>query len=342
MKLDAVPPWLEPLWQTLRRTYQAGRLPHALLIAGESGTGKRWLTDAFIRGVQCRAPSEAGMPCNACPSCKQFVSYQALEGKSHPDIDWLALRRYSIGIEAVREQVIQRLTLKANYNRMKFVVIEPAERMTPAASNALLKSFEEPPENSIIILISDHPGWLLPTIRSRCQKFTLPTATVEEGRAWLAEQLSTKQVESTWRASGGQPLRALQMHQNGQVEVRTKFSKELEEMLSGKRLETAFASSWAVTQAQFEERMKKKKDEKDVTAETPMDARLAWMIERAVGEVRQQIEAGAGPVQMRLALRAYQELVEVRARDAAIPAPKLNMEAAGLALTRMSEGLAEH
>ena len=158
MAVQQIPTWLEPVWEQWRTAYQEGRLPHAVLVTGPSGIGKRWLVEAFVRGVQCHAPTAQGLPCDECPSCKQYVSYRQLEKKSHPDIDWLTIARYSIGIGDIRDQIIRRLTLKANYGRMRLLVIEPAERMTRAASNALLKSLEEPPPDTMLFLISQtHP-----------------------------------------------------------------------------------------------------------------------------------------------------------------------------------------
>ena len=224
MSLASIPPWLLPLWERWRDAHAAGRLPHAILVAGPPGVGKRELAETFVRGALCREPA-AGLPCGACPSCKQFASHRQLRRKSHPDIDWVTAARYSIGVDDVREQVIARLARTASYDRFKFLVIEPAERMTRAAANALF-------------LLSHQPGRLPPTIRSRCQKYVLPEPPPAEGRAWLLEQLESEAAEAALAAADGRPLRALQMHRDGQVPLRAAFEQDLAAMLASRQSES--------------------------------------------------------------------------------------------------------
>ena len=332
MPEETVPAWLQPTWRQWREAFQEERLPHALLVAGPEGVGKRWLVNAFIRGVQCHAPSGDGLPCGECPSCKQYVSWLQLETKSHPDIDWITIDRHSIGIKDIREQIIQRLTLKANYGRMRLLAIEPAERMTHAASNALLKSLEEPPPGTALFLISHQPGRLLPTIRSRCQKYLVPYPTPEQAMTWLLDFMTEKQAEHALAAGDNMPMRAMQMHQDGQVEFRQRFEKDLTALLAGKQMETAFASTWNLTSPRSK---KSAADENEDSEDIPMDLRLVWMIERAVTQVREQAGEGGSPA--RAAVQSYQELLAIRQREALAPAPQLNLEAASLALAKMGQ-----
>ena len=329
-----VPVWLEPVWRQWRAACREGRLPHAVLVTGPSGIGKRWLVESFVRGVQCHAPTAQGLPCGECPSCKQYVSYRQLERKSHPDIDWLTIARYSIGIGDIRDQIIQRLTLKANYGRMRLLVIEPAERMTRAASNALLKSLEEPPPDTMLFLISHQPGRLLATIRSRCQRYALPEPDPEQSRAWLAGFMSPEQAEDALEAGGGMPMRALKMHQDDQVDFRNEFERDLRDVLEGRQSETAFAGTWNITPAQGKGKARSGGEEPQ--EDISMDLRLVWMIDRAVAEVRGKVSEKDSAQNIRAALDAYQKLLEIRAREAVIPAPRLNLEAACLALTGAS------
>lgn len=329
-----VPIWLQPVWEQWRAAHQEKRLPHAVLVTGPSGIGKRWLVEAFVRGVQCHAPTEQGLPCNECPSCKQYVSHLQLERKSHPDIDWLTIARYSIGIDDIRDQIIQRLALKANYGRMRLLVIEPAERMTRAASNALLKSLEEPPPDTALFLISHQPGRLLATIRSRCQRYALPDPSPEQSQTWLADYMAPEQAADALKAGGGMPMRALKMQQSNQVDFRNEFDESLRDVLEGKQSETAFAGAWNITPARG--RGKTRPGSEEAQEEVPMDLRLVWMIDRAVAEIRRKIVEKDSVQNTRAILDAYQELLEIRAREAVIPAPQLNLEAACLALTGAS------
>ena len=332
-----VPVWLEPIWEQWRAAYQEGRFPHAVLVTGPVGIGKRWLVEAFVRGVQCRAPTARGLPCDECPSCKQYVSYRQLDKKSHPDIEWLTIARYSIGINDIRDQIIQRLTLKANYGRMRLLVIEPAERMTRAASNALLKSLEEPPSDTILFLISHQPGRLLATIRSRCQRYAMPETSLEQSRAWLANFMTPKQVEDALKAGGGMPMRALKMQQDHQVDFRNKFEQGLSDVLEGKQSETSFASAWSVTP---QDKRKNRSESEEPQGNTSMDMRLVWMIDRAVEETRKKVVEKDSMRKIRVVLDTYQDLLDIRAREAVIPASQLNLEAACLALARTSQNTA--
>lgn len=333
---NQIPAWLEPIWEQWRIAYREGRLPHAVLVTGPSGIGKRWLVEMFVRGIQCRAPTEQGLPCDLCPSCKQYVSYRHLERKSHPDIDWLTIGRYSIGIGEIRDQIIQRLTLKANYGHMRLLVIEPAERMTRAASNALLKSLEEPPPDTMLFLISHQPGRLLATIRSRCQRYALPEPDAKQSRAWLSEFMAPEQAEIALQAGGGMPMRALQMQQDDQVDFRNEFEQDLTDVLEGKQSETAFASAWNAGPTQRKARGKKGGSE-EAQEDISMDLRLVWMIDRTVEDIRRKVAEGDTALSLRTALQAYRTLLDIRAREAAIPAPQLNLEAACLALTGASQ-----
>lgn len=327
-----IPAWLEPIWKQWRVAYREGRLPHAMLITGPSGIGKRWLVEMFVRGIQCRAPTGQGLPCNQCPSCKQYVSYRHLERKSHPDIDWLTIGRYSIGIGDIRDQIIQRLTLKANYGQMRLLVIEPAERMTRAASNALLKSLEEPPPDTILFLISHQPGRLLATIRSRCQRYALPEPDAEQAQTWLSEFMAPDLAKSALQAGSGMPMRALQMHQGNQVEFRNEFEQGLTDVLEGKQSEIAFASAWNVAPAQGKARGKKVGSE-EAQEDISVDLRLVWIMNRAVENIRRKVAEKNSALSIRAALHAYRELLDIRAREATIPASQVNLEAACLALT---------
>ena len=329
MSLASIPPWLLPLWERWRDAHAAGRLPHAILVAGPPGAGKRELAETFVRGALCREPA-AGLPCGVCPSCKQFASHRQLRRKSHPDIDWVTAARYSIGVDDVREQVIARLARTASYDRFKFLVIEPAERMTRAAANALLKSLEEPPPDNALFLLSHQPGRLPPTIRSRCQKYVLPEPPPEEGRAWLREQLEPEAAAAALAAADGRPLLALRMHRDGQVPLRAAFEEDLAAMLAGRQSESEFAAAWHVRPAA---EAAKSGEEEEEAPQAAMDLRFAWLLARAAGQARARAAAGAPAREILAALGRYRELLELRAAEAEAPAPQLHLEAACLALS---------
>lgn len=186
----------ERIKDLLARGLRQGRLPPALLFSGPEGIGKRTLALAVARALVCeRAEGEA---CDACPACRR-----AQRGL-HPDAFLVEPVTAAIKIEQVREVVREILGLPFEARARAFVIDE-AQAMTEQASNALLKSLEEPPLTSHVVLVTASPQTLLPTIRSRCQQLRfspLPAPLVE---ARLRERLGLSAADARLRAalSGG-------------------------------------------------------------------------------------------------------------------------------------------
>lgn len=150
--------------------YVRGRPPHALLLAGPASVGKTTLALDLAAGLLCDAPDPSARPCGTCRACRRVRT------RSHPDLHWLAPtepgRQIVIGREddprrGVRHLVAE-LALAPLEGRYRVAVLERADRMNEEAQNAFLKTLEEPPPASVIVLCADVPERLLPTIRSRC------------------------------------------------------------------------------------------------------------------------------------------------------------------------------
>src|SRR5690606_26968585 len=149
-------------WQQICAQQAANKLPHALMLAGPKGIGKRHLAEALAHLLLCLAPVE-GTPCGKCRSC------QLNHAQPHPDFLMLAPEEGSkaIKVDQVRG-LIESLGKTAQQGGYKVLVLEPAEAMNINSANALLKSLEEPANNTLLILVSHTPSAVLPTIRSRC------------------------------------------------------------------------------------------------------------------------------------------------------------------------------
>ncbi|MCK9419721.1 MAG: DNA polymerase III subunit delta' [Nitrospirae bacterium] len=150
--------------RTLQRAIANNALAHAYLFSGQEGIGKKRTALALAAAVNClHARPEGG--CGECPSCRK------VEKLCHPDVHLLVPDGDEIKIDQIR-QVQADFALKPFEGTKKVLIVDNTESMNAAASNAFLKTLEEPPGDALIILITAMPQSLLPTIRSRCQEIT--------------------------------------------------------------------------------------------------------------------------------------------------------------------------
>ena len=167
--------------ELLRRAVHRQRLHHAYLFVGPEGTGKRTVATALAAAVQC--PEGAGDACGECSSCR------CIDNRNHPDVHWLEQRKgkRDITIEQVRE--LQReLVLHCFSGMKKIAIIDPLTLMNLHAQNALLKTLEEPPGESLLILVAESTGGVLPTVLSRCLRLRFSPLTVEQAAAVVARR----------------------------------------------------------------------------------------------------------------------------------------------------------
>lgn len=199
-------PWQREAFERLDAQYRQNRIPHALLLTGPVSIGKAWFAEAVLAGLLCgERPGLSA--CGRCDACQQ-----AMVG-SHGDLRWVRILterdKKSIGIEQVRA-AIEFVQKTAAYGSHKVLVIAPAEKMTTAAANALLKTLEEPSDDTLLLLVSHQP-WLLPiTVRSRCQQLVLPVPDLEQQLGWLTDAgVDQQDAETLTRLAPGKPLSAL-------------------------------------------------------------------------------------------------------------------------------------
>jgi len=147
----------------LRAAVRNRRLAHAWLFAGPEGIGKRSVAAALAAWMHCIAGGDDA--CGTCASCRQIAA------GSHPDVQLIgvAAGKKEIGVDRVRE-LKRFMQLRPILGSTKIAIIDDAPLLTVAAQNALLKTLEEPPDHSLLILVANNPDALLPTVRSRCQR----------------------------------------------------------------------------------------------------------------------------------------------------------------------------
>ncbi len=167
--------------ETVEQFIAERRIPHAVLIEGETGTGKRTLATFLSDAAVC---AENNAPCGKCRNCLLSA------GKNHPDIIKVSLLedKKNITVNQIRE-VRASSYVKAHMGGNKVIVIENAETMNEQAQNALLKVLEEPPKNVIFILIVQNASMMLDTIISRCVVLSLTVPKTEEAADYLKYNL---------------------------------------------------------------------------------------------------------------------------------------------------------
>src|ERR1043166_1672565 len=151
--------------ETLRSALMNGRLHHAYLFAGPEGVGKRKIAFSFAKVIHCS--ETPGDFCNECANCAR------IDAGNHPDVRFLQplAGKKEISIQQIRD-IEKELNFRSFSGKRKVAVIDPATLMNLSAQNALLKTLEEPPQDSLLILIASNAGGLLPTLRSRCLRIS--------------------------------------------------------------------------------------------------------------------------------------------------------------------------
>lgn len=236
-------PWQADTWSRVQSAHAAGRLAHALLLSGPRGVGKHFFARRLAASLLCESRGSEGDACGHCRGCTQYLA------GTHPNLIWLTREfndktdkeKRDISMEQLR-QMMERLTLATHYARSRVVVIDPADALNAAGVNALLKTIEEPPADSHLLLISERPMVLAATLRSRCQRIVFGLPALDEARAWLSAVEPGLNVDAALAETQGAPLAALHAHREGLLERNRQWRETLLE-LAEQRVDPLVAAS---------------------------------------------------------------------------------------------------
>ncbi len=241
-------PWLTDAVRGLEERIAYGRMPHALMLLGPVGVGKRCLA-AWLARRHLGMAATAAMP--------EFP----LQIPELPDLRWLkpADDKAAIGIDAVRE-LIGDLVLTSYAGRGKVAVIEPADAMTTSAANSLLKTLEEPTGNALLILVVDRAGRLPATVVSRCQHLDIPLPAVRDSLTWLNRLSRSERWPAALQLAGNAPLLAVDATERQDdadalardlTGLAKNDARPLETAARWMRLDTGFVLDWLCRQVQY-------------------------------------------------------------------------------------------
>ncbi len=213
----------------LLRTLSNQRVAHAYLFEGPEGVGKRLTALAFTRALFC----QNGTGCGKCPSCLK------VDNLNHPDLHLLQANGSALKIDQIRT-LQQELSLRPLEGSYKVCLIDGAEYFTNGAANALLKTLEEPQSGTIIILLTNQPEKLLPTIRSRCQRLPFSHLPKQQVAAILAEKLELNRTDALILAalSEGSLKKALGANRDFFLEKRLKLIQSLSALSASSTIPT--------------------------------------------------------------------------------------------------------
>jgi len=240
-------PWQAPLWRLAAQAIEQDRLGHALLLSGLRGTGKRSFARILAAALWCKTPLAQRLPCGRCDDCRQVLS------EAHPGYTALRVEedKRDISIDAVR-MLCERMGMTSHDGRSKVAIIDPADSLNRNGVNALLKTIEEPPPRTHLLLISERPLALPATLRSRCQQLRFAIPARNEALGWLAQSGAAAPAEAAAAldAAHGAPLLALQLLQDKSLELQQSWRAALLDLAAGRSEPLKAAAGVGEAQAQ--------------------------------------------------------------------------------------------
>jgi len=229
--------WLAPAMEALRTALRADRLGHALLIHADAGCGGEWLAIWAAQLLLCRRDRA---PCGECVDCRHAAAGQ------HPDLFTVQPTGDSkqIRVDDVRAFSAE-LALTSHGGGYRIGIVAPADALNIVAANALLKTLEEPPRRTLIVLASAAPSRLPATIRSRCMRLRVTAPGRAAALEWLAGHGKTGGLAAAADTLGDAPLTLLDADTAEVARVRAESDRALEDIERGKGDPTQLAERWA-------------------------------------------------------------------------------------------------
>lgn len=221
----------------LQQAIQSKRVTHAYLFCGMAGSGKHLIAETFAKALLCEYGGAE--PCGKCKSCMTF------EAGTHPDVIYVKAEKKSLGVDEVREKIVEDVGIKPYRYAHKVYIVEQADLMTPQAQNALLKTLEEPPEYAVILLLAEKQDVFLQTILSRVVNLQLRPLSETLVMQYLQEKKGVTQEQAALYAayaqgSIGQALLLLEDTEFAQMR-----QDVLQKMQSIQRMSEASVFLWA-------------------------------------------------------------------------------------------------
>jgi DNA polymerase III subunit delta' len=244
--MSVMTPWQKTIFDKTLAIAAEGRLAHALCLVGPEKMGKRHVAEQLMRALLCVSPKTDRSACGQCRSCA------LLNAGTHPDFldvsyalnEKTGKLYHDIVIDQIRK-LSQWFSLTPQLGGAQICMIYPADAMNFAASNALLKTLEEPSQQRFLILVTDSPGRLPATIRSRCQRIEFRVPPRVESLQWLKEQgYREDEAIQALDAARAHPGLAHDWLAHGGLQLRREIQADLNAVAANKMSPIELAQRW--------------------------------------------------------------------------------------------------